>query len=357
MAAGTRRVKSVEDSIRDTDEPEHRLKKHLSGLDLTVFGVGVIIGTGIFVLTGVVAKTTAGPGRRDLVRHRRRRLRPRGPLLRRVRLHRAGRRARPTRSPTPRSASSSPGSSAGTSSWSSRSAPRPSRSAGRATSTSCSATSASRCPPRSPGEEATVNIPAILIALLMTGVLVLGIKLSARVTAVDRRDQGRDRAARDRGRALLRARPTNYSPVHPADASRPRPAPGWTAPLLQTLFGFTPEHVRRRRHPRRRVDRLLRLHRLRRGRHRGRGDARTRSGTCPAASSARWRSARCSTSRSRSSWSACRLHRAGRRGAAGRRLPLVGLPSAPALISVGALAGLTTVVMVLLLGQCGCSSR
>src|SRR4029453_10987156 len=61
MAAGSRRVKSVEDSIRDTDEPEHQLKKHLSALDLTVFGVGVIIGTGIFVLTGVVAKTTAGP--------------------------------------------------------------------------------------------------------------------------------------------------------------------------------------------------------------------------------------------------------------------------------------------------------
>src|SRR6186713_4268 len=56
-----RRVKSVEDSIRDTDEPEHRLRRHLSGLDLTVFGVGVIIGTGIFVLTGVVAKATAGP--------------------------------------------------------------------------------------------------------------------------------------------------------------------------------------------------------------------------------------------------------------------------------------------------------
>ncbi|PRY49324.1 amino acid/polyamine/organocation transporter (APC superfamily) [Geodermatophilus tzadiensis] len=61
MAAGTRRIKSVEDSIRDTEEPEHRLKKNLSGLDLAVFGVGVIIGTGIFVLTGEVAKTTAGP--------------------------------------------------------------------------------------------------------------------------------------------------------------------------------------------------------------------------------------------------------------------------------------------------------
>src|SRR4051812_50114691 len=61
VATRTRRIKSVEDSIRDTDEPEHRLRRHLSGLDLAVFGVGVIIGTGIFVLTGVVAKTTAGP--------------------------------------------------------------------------------------------------------------------------------------------------------------------------------------------------------------------------------------------------------------------------------------------------------
>ncbi|HEX2073112.1 MAG TPA: amino acid permease [Geodermatophilus sp.] len=60
MAAGTR-IKTVEESIRDTDEPEHRLKKNLSGLDLTVFGVGVIIGTGIFVLTGVVARDQTGP--------------------------------------------------------------------------------------------------------------------------------------------------------------------------------------------------------------------------------------------------------------------------------------------------------
>ncbi|KUL62690.1 MULTISPECIES: amino acid permease [unclassified Streptomyces] len=55
------RTKSVEQSIRDTEEPEHALKKSLSALDLTVFGVGVIIGTGIFVLTGKIAKETAGP--------------------------------------------------------------------------------------------------------------------------------------------------------------------------------------------------------------------------------------------------------------------------------------------------------
>ncbi|MFE9863480.1 amino acid permease [Streptomyces sp. NPDC005506] len=58
---GLFRTKTVEQSIRDTEEPEHALKKSLSALDLTVFGVGVIIGTGIFVLTGKVAKESAGP--------------------------------------------------------------------------------------------------------------------------------------------------------------------------------------------------------------------------------------------------------------------------------------------------------
>ncbi|MFC5724355.1 amino acid permease [Streptomyces gamaensis] len=55
------RTKTVEQSIRDTEEPEHALRKSLSALDLTVFGVGVVIGTGIFVLTGKVAKENAGP--------------------------------------------------------------------------------------------------------------------------------------------------------------------------------------------------------------------------------------------------------------------------------------------------------
>ncbi|MDF9715374.1 amino acid permease [Nocardioides sp. ChNu-99] len=55
------RTKSVERSIADTEEPEHRLKKNLTAIDLTVFGVGVIIGAGIFVLTGTVAASNAGP--------------------------------------------------------------------------------------------------------------------------------------------------------------------------------------------------------------------------------------------------------------------------------------------------------
>ncbi|MFE7539793.1 amino acid permease [Streptomyces platensis] len=58
---GLFRTKTVEQSIRDTEEPEHALKKSLSALDLTVFGVGVVIGTGIFVLTGKIAKEQAGP--------------------------------------------------------------------------------------------------------------------------------------------------------------------------------------------------------------------------------------------------------------------------------------------------------
>lgn len=55
------RTKSVERSIAETDEPGHKLKKNLTALDLTVFGVGVIVGAGIFVLTGLVAATNAGP--------------------------------------------------------------------------------------------------------------------------------------------------------------------------------------------------------------------------------------------------------------------------------------------------------
>ncbi len=58
---GIFRTKPVEQSIADADEPEHRLKKDLSATDLTVFGIGVIIGTGIFVLTGVAARENAGP--------------------------------------------------------------------------------------------------------------------------------------------------------------------------------------------------------------------------------------------------------------------------------------------------------
>src|SRR6195952_4553829 len=53
--------KSVEQSVADTDDEEHGLKKSLGVFDLIVFGVGVTIGAGIFVLTGEAAGISAGP--------------------------------------------------------------------------------------------------------------------------------------------------------------------------------------------------------------------------------------------------------------------------------------------------------
>jgi APA family basic amino acid/polyamine antiporter len=55
------RTKTIEQSIADTEESEHQLRKELGPVQLTVFGVGVIIGTGIFVLTGEAAGEKAGP--------------------------------------------------------------------------------------------------------------------------------------------------------------------------------------------------------------------------------------------------------------------------------------------------------
>jgi APA family basic amino acid/polyamine antiporter len=55
------RTKTIEQSIRDTEEPDHKLRKRLGPIELTVFGVGVVIGTGIFVLTGKAAGVQAGP--------------------------------------------------------------------------------------------------------------------------------------------------------------------------------------------------------------------------------------------------------------------------------------------------------
>ncbi|MDR2930410.1 MAG: amino acid permease [Propionibacteriaceae bacterium] len=61
MSLNLLRTKSIEQSLADTDEPEYQLKRTLSALDLTVFGIGVIVGAGIFTLTGRAAHNTAGP--------------------------------------------------------------------------------------------------------------------------------------------------------------------------------------------------------------------------------------------------------------------------------------------------------
>ncbi len=61
MVGSLLRTKTIEQSIEDTKDENNGLRRTLGPLDLVVYGVGVIIGTGIFVLTGKAAGTLAGP--------------------------------------------------------------------------------------------------------------------------------------------------------------------------------------------------------------------------------------------------------------------------------------------------------
>ena len=54
------RTKSIAEILKGTQR--HALKKTLGSFDLVLLGIGCIIGTGIFVLTGVAAAKYAGPG-------------------------------------------------------------------------------------------------------------------------------------------------------------------------------------------------------------------------------------------------------------------------------------------------------
>jgi len=61
------RTKSVDQIISDCDAQPHKLKRTLTAFDLTALGIGAIIGTGIFVLVGTAAvgdgtRPGAGPG-------------------------------------------------------------------------------------------------------------------------------------------------------------------------------------------------------------------------------------------------------------------------------------------------------
>ncbi|TQK54087.1 amino acid/polyamine/organocation transporter (APC superfamily) [Brevibacillus sp. AG162] len=55
------RKKSVAQMLEQVDRNESSLKKSLGAFDLTMLGIGAIMGTGIFVLTGVAAALHAGP--------------------------------------------------------------------------------------------------------------------------------------------------------------------------------------------------------------------------------------------------------------------------------------------------------
>ena len=109
MDSNLLKTKSIEQLVGDVEHGAKALKRTLSALDLTLLGIGAIIGTGIFVLTGTAAANQAGPGDRAVVRARRAGLRLRRALLRGVRGDDSRSPAAPTPTRTRRSARSSPG--------------------------------------------------------------------------------------------------------------------------------------------------------------------------------------------------------------------------------------------------------
>ena len=55
-------TKSLDTILAESEETgEHTLKRSLGALNLVTLGIGAIIGTGIFVLTGLVASENPGP--------------------------------------------------------------------------------------------------------------------------------------------------------------------------------------------------------------------------------------------------------------------------------------------------------
>ena len=55
------KTKSIEQLVSDVEHGDRALRRSLSAWDLTLLGIGTIIGTGIFVLTGTAAANQAGP--------------------------------------------------------------------------------------------------------------------------------------------------------------------------------------------------------------------------------------------------------------------------------------------------------
>ncbi|MCC7031816.1 MAG: amino acid permease [Acidobacteria bacterium] len=56
------KTKSIEQLVGDVEHGAKALRRSLTAWDLTLLGIGAIIGTGIFVLTGTAAANQAGPG-------------------------------------------------------------------------------------------------------------------------------------------------------------------------------------------------------------------------------------------------------------------------------------------------------
>ncbi|MFC4063161.1 amino acid permease [Planomonospora corallina] len=234
---GVFRVKPVEQSIRDTEAPEHRLKKDLSALDLTVFGIGVIVGTGIFVLTGQVARNLAGPAVALSF------------VVAAVACGLAALCYAEFASTVPVAGSAYTfafatlgefpawvigwdlvlemmlGSAVVAVGWSGY-------------LTSLLASMGLHLPPALAGEDPVFNLPAALVVLALTAVLVAGIKLSSRLNLV---------VVTIKVAVILLVivaglffvRAANYTPFIPPAEATPAVG-GLSAPLIQVLFGITP---------------------------------------------------------------------------------------------------------------------
>ncbi|MBV9645835.1 MAG: amino acid permease, partial [Candidatus Eremiobacteraeota bacterium] len=61
MATLLQRVKPLATILAEGSDERHGLKRSLGPWALCAMGIGAIIGTGIFVLTGVASATRAGP--------------------------------------------------------------------------------------------------------------------------------------------------------------------------------------------------------------------------------------------------------------------------------------------------------
>ena len=61
MDSNLLKTKSIEQLVGDVEQGGKALRRSLTAWDLTLLGIGAIIGTGIFVLTGTAAANQSGP--------------------------------------------------------------------------------------------------------------------------------------------------------------------------------------------------------------------------------------------------------------------------------------------------------
>jgi Amino acid transporters len=224
-------------SLQDTELPGHRLRRTLSAVDLTVLGIGVIVGTGIFVLTGRVARENAGPAVALSF------------VAAAIVCGLAALCYAEFASTVPAAGSAytfayatigefpawiigwdlmlemALAAAVVAVGWSGYFG-------------SLLATAGIALPPTLAGEGAVVNVPAVLIVLIMTAVLVAGIRLSSHVNAI---------IVAVKVAVILLVifaglffiNRDNYTPFIPPARSTPA-VEGLGAPLIQVLFGVTP---------------------------------------------------------------------------------------------------------------------